>query len=367
MDHERIISVIDRIYDCAKGSAPWADLMNDIADASGAEVAWSVFSAPKLGINTVIAPRSDPGIIEDYQRHWWTKDLTMARTASAPVGRITSLKDTGRERFAASEFYNDFWRTSGHARERLAANLVIGPGMLASIGIQPSRRRDSIDTDMARAFAVFVPHLVRAVEIRWTLRRLRLERDLASVAPENGVMLVGRDAVPIMMDAEARQIIGDSNAISVVSGQLVLATSADTTRLQALIHRRGGSLHAQHGDLRIDVMPYVGAAVALGPECIGYPQPAAMLVLFEPQRRRKAFLCRVRHDFDLTPAEAAVAFELMQGDGRAAVAERLGVSLATVRTHMMHIYAKVGVQSRSALIGHLRGCERHPLRSDPDA
>jgi DNA-binding CsgD family transcriptional regulator len=370
MDHDRIMSVIDRIYDSANGNVPWADLMNDLADASGAALAWSVFSAPKLGINTVIAPRSDPVCIRDYQRYWWTKDVTMDATRWASVGRITSLDDTGRDRFAASEFYNDFWRNSGHARERLASNLVVGDGTMATIGIQPSRTHDSIEADTARAFEIFVPHLVRAVEIRWTLRRLRLERNLAISTPDTGVILVGRDARPIVMDPIARQIIGDSSGIAVVGGHVVLADAADTNRLHFLVaccggtgglHPKGGRILRTRGaDLCIEVLPYSEAAAPFGPEYFVYPPPTAMLILSEPMRRRQLFLCAVQKQFGLTNAEAAVAFELMQGDHRAAVAARLGVSLATVRTHMMHIYAKTGVQTRSALIGRLYECERPP-------
>ncbi|MFA3919915.1 helix-turn-helix transcriptional regulator [Ruegeria hyattellae] len=75
-----------------------------------------------------------------------------------------------------------------------------------------------------------------------------------------------------------------------------------------------------------------------------------MLILSDPMRQRRKSALALGEEFGLTPAEAAVALELMQADGRAAAATRLGATLATVRTHMMRIFEKVGVKNQAALI-----------------
>jgi DNA-binding CsgD family transcriptional regulator len=58
---------------------------------------------------------------------------------------------------------------------------------------------------------------------------------------------------------------------------------------------------------------------------------------------------RLRAVFGLTPAEAAVAVTLAEGDGLAAVAAVQGVALATVRTQAQHVYRKTGVRGQAAL------------------
>jgi DNA-binding CsgD family transcriptional regulator len=56
-----------------------------------------------------------------------------------------------------------------------------------------------------------------------------------------------------------------------------------------------------------------------------------------------------RH-FGLTAAEAAIAAELVNADGVAAAAARLGLSRATVRTHLIHIFQKTATRRQAELV-----------------
>jgi DNA-binding CsgD family transcriptional regulator len=58
----------------------------------------------------------------------------------------------------------------------------------------------------------------------------------------------------------------------------------------------------------------------------------------------------LREDLGLTRAEAAVAAEILEADGLQAVADRLGVSLATVRTHLAHVFDKTGTRRQAELV-----------------
>ncbi|HLW26409.1 MAG TPA: helix-turn-helix transcriptional regulator, partial [Kiloniellales bacterium] len=55
-------------------------------------------------------------------------------------------------------------------------------------------------------------------------------------------------------------------------------------------------------------------------------------------------------EFGLTAAEAELALEIMRGDGREAAAARLGITVATVRTHLLHIFEKTGVHRQAELV-----------------
>jgi len=69
-----------------------------------------------------------------------------------------------------------------------------------------------------------------------------------------------------------------------------------------------------------------------------------------PERERRARKERLRSEFGLTAAEADVALEIVRGDGRDAAAERLGITMATVRTHLVRIFAKTGVSRQAELV-----------------
>ncbi len=363
MDIDSAWRVVDRLYEAAATGAGWEFILNDIADVVNADNAWLVFAAPALGMNTVVAPRSDPDIISSYQQHWWKKDVTLDVALRTPVGKITSLRNTGQVRFAASEFYNDFWRRSGQASERLAANLIVERGALASFGLQPSPLNDCIESDLAKDFALILPHLVRSVQIRCAIRKVELERQLARSKTSSGALLVDAEARVIIADSTAREIIARSRGIWIDHGCIGLSAAPGTARLRELISRcrdttsgkvRGGRIqHVCKEDgsrVRIEVIPCRDGGLSVGPEYTKYPTPLAMLLLADPEQWHRKSRAILRREFGLTPAEATIALELMQGDTRASVASRLGVSLSTVRTHMMHIFAKAGVTSRAGLI-----------------
>ena len=188
-------NVIDRIYECAATDEGWGGLLECIADLAGGETSWLVFSAPALRMNTVIAPRSDPAIIAEYESYWWRHDPTREVAFGARVGRITTLADTRKDRFVASAFHNEFWRRSGHACERLSSNLFCSSGMTVSIGLQPSRTIDSIEPRLVRTFTLLVPHLIRAAHIRCRMRELELETALARRISRPGALLVDADCL----------------------------------------------------------------------------------------------------------------------------------------------------------------------------
>ena len=52
---------------------------------------------------------------------------------------------------------------------------------------------------------------------------------------------------------------------------------------------------------------------------------------------------------DLTVRERAIVSLLVRGESYKGIAYELGISIATVKTHMNKAYAKLGVQSRSRL------------------
>jgi DNA-binding CsgD family transcriptional regulator len=58
---------------------------------------------------------------------------------------------------------------------------------------------------------------------------------------------------------------------------------------------------------------------------------------------------RLRSVYDLTVREAQIALEIAHGKTDQQIAESIGVAFSTIRTHINHVYEKLGVRNRSAL------------------
>lgn len=72
--------------------------------------------------------------------------------------------------------------------------------------------------------------------------------------------------------------------------------------------------------------------------------------------RRYGYTVDFTTAYDLTNAEKRVASELVTAKTLAEIAETLGVSLETIRTHKRRIYLKMNVSSRSGLFEILAHC-----------
>jgi DNA-binding CsgD family transcriptional regulator len=58
----------------------------------------------------------------------------------------------------------------------------------------------------------------------------------------------------------------------------------------------------------------------------------------------------LRREYGLTPTESAFLLEIVHGDELQAAANRLGVSRATARTHLRHVFEKTDTRCQAALV-----------------
>lgn len=213
MDSEAL-EVVGSLYAAATGEEGWNDFLCRLADFCGAENAALVRADQLVGHSSVLAPCADPSIIAAYNAQWWAEDPTSRATATAPVGRITSLDDTGRDLFHKSTFHNEFWRYSGLGAERLAVNLSLGRERFASCVLQTSTARDELGLEARKRFEHLTPHLVRAVAIHGRLHRLAMESAVFSTfkdKPRKGLIVVD-SAMRVLFADEA----GEAHLVSSV-------------------------------------------------------------------------------------------------------------------------------------------------------
>ncbi|NMA97963.1 MAG: helix-turn-helix transcriptional regulator [Phyllobacteriaceae bacterium] len=59
--------------------------------------------------------------------------------------------------------------------------------------------------------------------------------------------------------------------------------------------------------------------------------------------------------FDLSPAEAAIARGLSQGQSVQEIARTRAISITTARTHLAHVFSKTGTRHQAQLVALLKG------------
>lgn len=81
------------------------------------------------------------------------------------------------------------------------------------------------------------------------------------------------------------------------------------------------------------------------------PMPAART----PEEAFAARCKAIASEFSLTPREAEVFAMLARGRDRAYIEEALVVSRNTVKAHVKHVYAKLGIHSHQELLDLVEG------------
>lgn len=362
----QLADAIGQICEAALDETLWSGALCAVADLCGAENAALVVADSRLGYSSVVTPRADPDVVSDYAAHWWQYDPTARATASAPVGRLTTLADTGRELFLQSPFHNEFWHRSGLGAERVAANLIVGDGMFSSLVLQTPRRRDEIDAAMFERFSIFVPHFVRAVKLSRRLYRMEMEATADCLADNRGcagIIAVDDAARVVFADAGAEALLSGGGGAQVIGGILRLAQPAADSRLRSAVSACAAGrpllsaspyIQLERGmggsPFLIEPVPFRGSIAKKVAVAASRPAPVAMLIIHDPDIKRDVHVAMLRERYSLTPAEAALAIEILKGDGRQAAAGRCGISINTARTHLMRVFEKTGVTRQAELI-----------------
>ncbi len=362
-ENAEIFDIIGQIYDATMEPDLWPDLLCDIADICQFENAALVVVDPDARFSSVLSPRTDPAIGLAYTSYWWQHDPTTEMASSAPVGQFTTLADTGRDKFLASMFHNEFWRQSGLGTERLAVNLLASGQAFSSIVLQPSTQRDFIDTESILAAGHLIPHLARAVAIDRRLHHLELQQIATAHSPppdHAGLIVIDREGYCLHADDAGENLLSDGAILRVDQGVVRLKDATADAHLRAVLHdfaksrcaqQSGRPLPIEGTTQTLEVLPcVVNSANPHGRKAL------AKLVFRDRQRRSVARAEAYQHLFGLTPAEAALAVEMLVGDGRGAAAARCGITINTARTHLARVFEKTGVTRQAELIRVLLEC-----------
>ena len=190
------------------------------------------------------------------------------------------------------------------------------------------------------------------------------------------------DLAVLLVDAETRLIFANRAAEELLqAGQVLLrngivevACRSENRALRDAIAtclRRVGD-RIEQGDNALPIIlgrgpaPLSGCVAALPADLCGIGQGKAVASLFlvDPQACHRPSMTQLQACFGLTPAEAALALEILAGDGLQACAGRLGISQTTARTHLSHVFEKTGARRQAELVRLLLGA-RLPFRLAP--
>ena len=350
-------ALADLVYEAAVDVMAWSAAMEGIADALGAHAtSMEIYDTAGTAPPILAAPRTDPEWLQIYGERWSQTNIVRERSlALMPIGvpfRCDQLMQrSGLER---SSFYNEFWAPQRINRALLM--VLAHHGQVDSgAGFYRSWKQGPFAAEDERFLMTLGPHLRRAVALNLRLSRLEMERHSSAEMLnrcDHGAVLVDKNARVLFANLAAETILRDGDGLRVRDGRLTAANAASKATLRAMIAANGdladrGVLALPCSDGRkiaVQVLPLRAETAWLA------SRPAAILFIKDPKDAALPSQEDIRVLFDLTPAQSALAREILRGDGVQAAADRLNIARATARTHLLEIFQKTGTSRQAELV-----------------
>jgi DNA-binding CsgD family transcriptional regulator/PAS domain-containing protein len=355
--------LIGSIYDCALWPDRWDQTLVGIQDAL--ECATALLTLNDLRSNRILIGKS-VGI----EPHWQARIASHAPEMNATLGKALASWPNMDDPFVisrhvsaaeldASPYYQECYRGQNMV-DAVQYFLMHTPERFSGFAAGRHDRQGVITEREIRLGELLLPHIRRAVTISNVLDARTIERTrMAQVLDtlQCGVVLARENGAILYANRSAEEMLRHGSPIAATGGVLsAKATAANrelssairlAARDEATIGKAGLAvrLHQPNEPPRFaHVLPMGGSALRtqLRPEAVA----AVFIAKPEGAGGAAAFAAA----FGLTPSETDVLASLLEGRTRGETAVHLNISLATAKTHLLHIFAKTGVRSQAELM-----------------
>ena len=365
-----VSSLIGDIYDAALDPALWVRVLDKTSSyVQGMTAAVMAQDAAQGNAQFYFEWGNDPNYLKSYNEVYARlSPIIVPAMLHTKSGDILSTADLiPYEDFLKSRFYAE-WAAPQGVVDLIAATLDKSATSYAVVSVQRHERHGVVDEECRRRMSLLAPHFRRAVTIGKVIDLHKVEA--ASLADT----LDGLAAAMLLVDAAGRIVHANAagqamlNAGTVARGAGSKLTATDA-RADRTLHEIFAS--AEGGDVAVGAQ---GIAVPLS-ACDGERYVAHILPLTSGTRRRAgvaysavaAVFVRkaalelphpietIASTFQLTPAEMRVLMMIVQLGGVPEVAPVLGISEATVKTHLQRIFGKTGTSRQADLVKLVAG------------
>ena len=365
---DRISALLRDIYDGALDAARWTDILGEARDFLGgsAAVLYSKDATRKSANIYYDDGGIDPRCKQLYLEQYVKLDPTSTAEFFVEIGQPTATADLiPYDEFVQTRYYREWARPQG-LMDHLRVAIEKSSTTITFFGVFRHHREGVVDEEMRERMRLIAPHVRRAVLIGSTIERKRAEAAAFADTLDGisaGLFLVDACGRMVHANAGGRAML-DERCVLRAGGGKVAANEADR-ELNRVVATAGG------GDAAVGVR---GVAVPLAARD-GARYVAHVLPLTSGERRRagagyaavaalfvhKATLEApsppetIARLYELTPTELRVLLAVVQVGGVPEVAEALGISVGTVKTHLHRLFAKTDTSRQAELVKLVAG------------
>jgi DNA-binding CsgD family transcriptional regulator/PAS domain-containing protein len=361
---ERLLTVIEMLYDAALDETLWPRALRALTDYTGSQAAtlWTLDSAPQPTLPLLTIFNFDPAFMREYLDGMVPEDPTVQYLVRHPNEPIVhdGLFITEREKDRLS--YYDWHGRHSDTRFRMVGQTHPAGGVQAGVALHRTRQAGRYEPRDLERFEFVYSHLARALAIGVRLGSLgALQQCTGSVLDSNpaAILFLNAERRIVYANRSGEALRSASDGIRLLNERILIARPAEQAKLDALIGsvvRGTKSVTARGGLMRIarpsGKRPY---AVLVTPVGGNFPalsslRPSVLIVITDPDAILPLPKDRLRNAFLLTDAEAQLAALIAAGDDLRFAASKLGIQYGTARVRLAQIFQKTDTRRQGELV-----------------
>ena len=355
LELEDFSRVVAAIYGAALDDDGWGEPLADIRRTVGAVAAGLLVAD---GDDRSIKSASLPQEARDnYEACYHTIDYVLAEVERRPAGVLHD----GRELVALhprSEFNTD-WMAPYELDDGLFVRLTATEMPTCFLVAAPRRCEPFASAERVEFVSALIPHWRQALRTHNELRGLGGGPQVTELidAVRHALIMVDSNCSIVHMNNAASRLLAGKDGLRSREGT-VEATHPSTN--SELRQRIGQAVRCGNRGFRSGAMmtcarpsgkwPYVIHVVPLRRGSASEQRGPALLLVIDPDVKAWPATDLVRRIFGMTKAEAEVAVRVLGGDGLRPICEDLNLSLATVKTHLQHVFDKTATHRQAELV-----------------
>lgn len=358
-----IIGLIDAAYAAAEKSGGWEEFLRRYSRAVNASC--SALFVQRHDLSTANFEASvgmDGGFIQAYEAYYASinplmiLNLGRSREGLALPSQAT-ISDAAFER---TEFYADFMAPQDLHHELGCVLLKDEHSSAHLTAVRPKRAGAFADEEL-RILKTLLPHVQRA------LRLHALTSQLIASADERAEMLDVLDSAVLALDASGNVLFANLPARALMSRREIWLDRRqlrfDSSEANIAFQRETAGVHCEdlasgHRTFSVRTASGTLLRVAVSRLTRGHqlaPTAARTVVIIDVRQSAAHLTHEVARSAGLTPGERRVVELITTGSTTADIADKLSISIHTVRAHIKSALFKTGAHSQADLIRIIAG------------
>ena len=352
---EQFSQLVVDVYEAALTPAGWPTALDNITHAVDATGCGLVVAGPDS--RTPLCATLPDEAVGSYRAHYRDVDYVLADVESGPVGVVRSGPEV-IEPMADAEFDAD-WMRPHDVRDGLFVRLT-EKWPTSFLIAAPQRSHPFATPERLHVVSALVPHLQQALRAQNQIAgSTRWAQNLCDVinTSTDGMIIVESDGRVLYANTVADTILTGGDGITVHNNHVHALHPPTNNALARCVASAAAS--DEEAVPRGDVLrcprtsgarAYLLHILPLNTERKGASPGRALIAVIDTERQTRPDKAVLQRLYGLTCAEANVALEMLTGQGLPAVADKMFLSVTTVRTHLQRVYDKTDTHRQAELV-----------------